>query len=105
LLRCTWILFQRGKDHFELLSVGARGSLKDDMPECVKEKIIMKKHLPFEEFYAEIKAGHFIVTATAREVYKWSQGTSSVPAALLLERPLVASDSLLNIYPPCLRVS
>ncbi|CAM9347711.1 unnamed protein product [Laminaria digitata] len=95
-----------GRDEYSLVAVGARGDMPDEINSepCVESRTTEWRHLGFPEFYANISAGHFVVTAAAGHDYEFDRATSTVPTALLLERPLVMSSTLLDAY-PCLRKS
>ncbi|CBN77820.1 conserved unknown protein [Ectocarpus siliculosus] len=106
LTRCLEAMCSTGRDNYQLVAVGARGDLPDDVSamQCVEQRTTEWRHLEYPEFYANISAGHFVVTAAAGHGYEYDKATSTVPTALLLERPLVMSSTLLDAY-PCLRKS
>jgi hypothetical protein len=61
-------------------------------------------NLVHKDYYTAIARAKFMVAAVGEDAYYTSRATSSVPAALIGEIPLVTNKHFLNIY-PCLRDS
>jgi len=58
--------------------------------------------LPHTEYYESISRAKFVLLGIAEKDYLTTRATSSVPAALIAQVPLVASREFLRLY-PCLR--
>lgn len=58
--------------------------------------------LPHTEYYEAISRAKFVLLGIAEKDYLTTRATSSVPAALIAQVPLVASREFLKLY-PCLR--
>ncbi|CAM9971551.1 unnamed protein product [Ascophyllum nodosum] len=106
LFSCFEEMCLSGRGDFEIEAVGSSGSMLNELDRhpCTSARYKEGRDLRYSDFYSRISAGHFVVTATAGHDYEFDRATSSVPTALLLERPLVMSSALLDAY-PCLKNS
>ena len=65
-------------------------------------KVRFLSDLNARDYYTSIAKSKFLITALNDKEYFTTKATSSVPAALIGEVPLVSNRQLLNLY-PCLR--
>jgi hypothetical protein len=90
-------------DH-HALNIDLIGRVNDDMKLGTLKhgNIRVMSGLSSPDFFAAISQARFMITAIRDPGYSTSKATSSVPAALITEIPLVTTRSFLQLY-PCLR--
>lgn len=79
---------------------GVSGELK--VGNLRHSRVTSRRDLSSPDFYKAIARARFMVAAIREHTYYTHKATSSVPAAMITEIPLVTTREFLNVY-PCLR--